>query len=444
MIDRLFQLSEHRTSVWRELLAGLVTFLTMSYILFVNPAILSTDFGGKPTGLDPGAVFLATCVASAIATAVMGLYAKYPIALAPGMGHNVFFVSVIMGLTGLGIVAAWKTALGIVLVSGVIFLLLSLLGVREAIINAISPSMKNSIAVGIGLFIAFIGLKNGAIIRGNPGTLVSLNPSLLSVDVAVFWLGLLITAVLHARRVAGSILWGIFAAAGLAAYWGKIQWTGSVMGLPDIRHSAILQLDLASVFTMTCLPFIVVFVFMDLFDTIGTLIGVSEQAGFIRDNKLPRAKQALTADAVGTIVGACLGTSTVTSYIESAAGVEQGGRTGLTSVTVAVLFLVSLLFAPIVAVIGQYPPVTAPALVLVGSMMARNVMKIDWNDSTEALPAFLVIVGIPLCFSIADGMALGLVCYPVIKLLSGRARDVKWLTYVLAAVLLAYFLLVRA
>ncbi|NOX56618.1 MAG: NCS2 family permease [Planctomycetes bacterium] len=443
MWDRFFRLSENQTTVSRELLAGLVTFLTMSYILFVNPAILSR-FDGQPTGLDHDAVLLATCVASAVATLIMGLYARYPIALAPGMGHNVFFVSVIVTLGAMGLPTPWRVALGIVFIAGMLFLLLSLLGVREAIIRAISPSMKNSIAVGIGLFIALIGLRHGGLVVGRPGTLVGLTSKITSPEVAVFCVGFLVTGVLYVRRMTGALLWGILAGAAAAVGMGKVTWPETFFGLPRIEQTAILQMDLASAVTASCLPFIVIFLFMDLFDTIGTLIGVAEQAGFIKDNELPRAKQALTADAVGTVVGACLGTSTVTSYIESAAGVEQGGRTGLTSVTTALLFLLALPFASVIRTIGQYDPITAPALVFVGIMMIRNVRKIDWDDSSEAIPAVLVIGGIPFFHSIADGMALGLVAYPILKLLGGRGREIGWLMYLLAAVLVAYFVLVRA
>ncbi len=443
MLERYFRLSAHHTNVRRELTAGLVTFLTMSYIIFVNPAILSR-FDGQPTGLEYNAVFVATCVASAVATLIMGLRANYPIALAPGMGHNVFFVGVISSLAALGFPSPWRVALGAVFIAGMLFLLLSTLGLREAIIDAISPSMKNSIAVGIGLFIAFIGLRGGGLIADNPGTLVSLNPQFLSPDVAVFCVGFLVTGVLFVRRVPGAILCGIVASGVLAAALGQIEPPTSVVGWPRVERSAFLQMDLVHAVLPACVPFIVIFLFMDLFDTIGTLIGVAEQAGLMEDGRLPRARQALAADAVGTVVGACLGTSTVTSYIESAAGVEQGGRTGLTAVTVAVLFLLALPFSGIVQAVGQHAPITAAALVFVGIMMMRNVTRVAWDDASEAVPAAVVILGIPLCYSIADGMALGLITYPVLKLLGGRGREVGWLSCALAVVLVLYFVFVRA
>ena len=444
MLERTFQLSANQSTVGRELLAGLITFLTMSYILFVQPAVLSTDFNGQPTGLDAGAVLLATCVASALATLIMGLYANYPIALAPGMGQNFFFVSVIMTLAATGISEPWRAALGIVFIAGLAFLLLSLLGVREAIINAMSPSMRNSITVGIGLFIAFIGLKNGNFLVGNPGTLVAMTTQLLNWQCGVFCCGLFVTAVCLVRDIRGSMLWGILAATVLAFAAGEVSTPDRFVGLPEIKTSAIFKFDLATAVSLTCAPFIFVFLYMDMFDTIGTVIGVSEQVGLTQDGKLPRARQALTADAIGTVAGACMGTSTVTSYIESSAGIQQGGRTGLASCTTAALFLLALPMAPMIAAIGSYPPITAPALVLVGSMMARNVTKIDWEDRTEAIPSFLVIIGIPLSFSIADGLALGLICYPILRLFKPGTHRTPWMMYLLAAVLLAYFVFVRA
>lgn len=442
-MEKFFSLKEQGTNVKTEILAGLTTFLTMAYIIFLQPAVLSTDFAGNPTGLDFGAVLLATCLASAIASILMGLIAKYPIALAPGMGENFFFVSVIMSLSALGFANSWQVALGIIFISGVIFLILSIFRVREAIIDAVSPSIRNGIAVGIGLFIAFIGIKNGGLIIDKPGTLVGLNANVLSADVAVFVFGLIVASVLQCRCVRGSILWGILAAAILALILGKVEF-GGIFGLPEIKNQIAFKMDIKGALSLACLPFIVVFVFMDMFDTVGTLVGVAEQAGFIKDNKLPRANRALLADATGTVVGACLGTSTVTSYIESATGVEYGGRTGLTSITTGILFLLALLFGPLVGMIGNYLPITAPALVLVGAMMIRNVMKIDWNDYSECIPAFLTLIGIPLTFSIADGLALGFISYPVVKLLSGKGKEVKWLMYVLAVILIIYFIFVRA
>lgn len=442
MLERLFRLSPRGTTVRTEMLAGLTTFLTMAYIIFVQPAVLSTDFAGRPTGLDFGAVMLATCVGSAFASILMGLLADYPIALAPGMGENFFFVTVVMGLVAIGVPNPWQTALGMVFLSGVVFILLTLLRVREAVIDAISPSMRNAIAVGIGLFIAFIGLRNAGLIVGKSGTLLGLNTQLYSAEVLVFMVGLLVSTTLTLRRVRGSLLWGIGAGATAALLTGKVAFTG-IVGLPTIERHAAFSMDLVGALQPALLPFIVVFLFMGLFDTVGTLVGVAEQAGLLEGNRLPRANRALLVDAAGITAGACLGTSTITCYVESAAGVAAGGRTGLTAVVAGVLFLVALLFGPLVRTIGSYPPITAPALVLVGTLMIRNAEKVGWDDPSEAVPAFLTIVGIPLSYSIADGLALGFVAYPLVKVLGGRARDVRPLAYALAALLVVYFLLVR-
>ncbi len=443
MFDRLFKLRENGTDVRTEAIAGCTTFLTMAYIVFVNPAVLATDFLGQPTGIDPQAVMLASCLAAALATALMGLYANYPIAQAPGMGNNYLFVSVIMGLTAIGIPNAWQVALGIVFLSGVLFLLLSIFRIREAVINCLSGSMRCAVSVGIGLFIAFIGLRNGGIVVESPGTAVALSKNLFSPGPGIFFLGLMVIAVLHVRRVQGSILIGILAATLAALITGQVAWPTTLIGLPRIETPAIMAMDIRSALTIACLPFVIMMLFTDVFDTVGTLVGVSERAGFMRDGKLPRASRALISDAVGTIAGAALGTSTVTSYIESAAGVEQGGRTGLANLFTAGLFVAALLVAPLISLVASFPPVTAPALVIVGVFMASNAVKIAWDDMSEALPSLLIILGIPLTYSIADGLALGLISYPVIKLFSGRIRDVNWLMYLLAVVMLAYFVLIR-
>jgi AGZA family xanthine/uracil permease-like MFS transporter len=391
--------------------------------------------------LDYGAVLLATCIISAFATILMGIFARYPIALAPGMGENFFFVSVVTALAALGFANAWQTALGVVFISGLVFLLISILGAQKAIINAMSDSLRSGITVGIGLFIAFIGMRNGGLIVIENG-LIGLNSNMLSADVIVFAFGLMVAAGLLVRKVRGSILWGIAAAAILALILGKVHYDG-IFGLPEITTPAAFKLDIASAFSLVCLPFIVIFIFMDVFDTLGTLIGVTDQAGFIKHGELPRAKEALTVDAVGTIAGACVGTSTITSYIESAVGVAYGGRTGLTSVITGILFLLALLFSPLIAMVGGYAPITACALVVVGVMMAGNIRKIAWDDYSEAIPAFLIMLGIPLSFQIADGLALGFISYPIVKFLGGQGREVNWLMYFIAAVLLLYFIFVR-
>ncbi|HWI59442.1 MAG TPA: NCS2 family permease [Bacillota bacterium] len=466
MLERYFRFGENQTSARREVLAGVTTFLTMAYIIFVQPAVLSGAMFGKATGMDFGAVTTATCLAAALATALMALYARYPIAQAPGMGENFFFVfSAIPAAAAAGFSNAWQVALGTVFISGVLFLILSLVGLRELIFNAISPSLKNGIAAGIGLFIAFIGLQNAGLIVKDPGTAVKLNVHFASPDLVVFFFGLLLTAVLQARRVRGAILWGIVGAALLAitlklalpripgaaaspAVAGSVlvqrfELAKGIVAAPPSLSPTLFQMDLVHALAPQMLPFVFVFLFMLVFDAIGTLIGVCEQAGFIKDNKLPRAKQAMLSDAVGTVAGAALGTSTVTSFIESAAGVEQGGRTGLTGLVVAALFVLALFFSPLIAMVGSYPPITAPALVIVGAMMLQNVTRIEWNDYSESIPAFLTLIGIPLSYSIADGLALGFISHPAIKLCSGRGREVGWLTYVLAAMLVGYFVFIR-
>jgi AGZA family xanthine/uracil permease-like MFS transporter len=480
MFERIFRLRENGTTVRTELLAGLTTFLTMAYIVFVQPAVLSGRITGTPTDMDFGAVLTATCLAAALATLIMGLYARYPIAQAPGMGENFFFAINLLAAAGAmigeqvkageiepGSTTAWQVGLGVVFYSGVLFFGLSLLGVREKLMEAISPSMRHGIAGGIGLFIALIGLYLATLVKKAKGDVpLEMNTNFGSPDLIVFFVGLLVMCVLQARRVRGAILWGILVGGLLAVafkfglpYLGddvrhsqyvaesklvtQFQLANGIVSAPPSIAPTLLKMDLRGAIRAPMIPFIFIFLFMVLFDTLGTLIGVAERAGFIKDNKLPRAHRALMSDAVGTVAGAALGTSTVVSFVESASGVEQGGRTGLTAVTVAALFLVSLFFSPIIQMIGSYPPITAPALVLVGAMMIGNVRHIAWDNFAESIPAFLIVIGIPLTYSIADGLALGFIAYPIIKFFAGQRRDVNWLMYLMAAVLLAYFALVR-
>ena len=449
----------------------------MAYIIVVQPMVLSGRMFGFDTGMDFGAVMAATCISAAIATAIMGLYARYPIAQAPGMGENFFFVfSVLPAVTAAGFSNSWQVGLGVVFISGVLFLIISLLGFRKVIINAVSPSMKNAMAVGIGIFIAFIGLQNAGIIvtaatiASTPegpvisgGTLVKLNPLIFSADLLVFASGLLITSTLHVRKVRGSIILGIAGATFLTILLklladSSVEWSflsdsrlvkefvlsSGIFSLPPSLEPTMFKMDITGALSLSMIPFIIIFLFMDLFDTIGTLIGVSEQAGLIKDNKLPRASRAFLSDAMGTVAGACTGTTTVTSFIESAAGVEQGGRTGLTSVTVSIFFLLALFLSPLITMIGSYTTITAPALIVVGSMMIKNVLKIQWDDFSESIPAFLIITGIPLTYSIADGLTMGFVSYPFIKLLSGKGKDVRWFMYMLAILLILYFVYIRS
>jgi AGZA family xanthine/uracil permease-like MFS transporter len=427
MIERLFRLSEVGTTPRTEVLGGVTTFMTMAYIVFVNPAVLSG------AGMDFGAVTTATCLSAAVATLAMGLAANYPIALAPAMGENFFFLTVVLGMG-----VSWEIALAAVFVSGVVFFLLTFLRVRELIIDAIPQSLKHAIAVGIGLFIAFIGMSGAGFVERSEQMLLHLG-DLSRAPTLVALAGLAVTIALMARRFKGAILIGILFSSGLAWALGLVEWQGLVAAPPSLAPT-FLKLDLRGLVDAALVPVVVIFLFMAVFDAIGTLIGVSEQAGLLKDGKLPRATRALVADSSGTVVGSLLGTSTVTAYIESATGVQAGARTGLANMVTGVLFIVALFFSPIVRMIGGgipveggavLSPMTAPALIVVGCLMTTNVRKIDWDDWTEAFPAFLVMVGIPFAWSIADGIAFGFISYPLLKVFSGRARDASMLVYFL-------------
>jgi AGZA family xanthine/uracil permease-like MFS transporter len=429
VLERLFKLGENRTNVKTEVLGGATTFMTMAYIVFVNPSLLSQ------TGMDFGSVMTATCLAAGIATWVMGLAANYPIALAPAMGENIFFLTVV----GMGI--SWQVALAAVFVSGVVFFLLTFLRIRELIIDAVPDSLKHAIAVGIGLFIAFMGLAGGGVVEPAPGGIVRLG-DLTRTPTLVALTGLALTVLLMAWRVRGAILLGILGSTALAWATGLVAWQGLVERPPSLAPT-LLQLDLAGLLDGAMIPIVIIFLFMAVFDAIGTLIGIGEQGGFLVNGKLPRATPALMADSSGTVMGSLLGTSTVTAYIESATGVEAGARTGLANMVTGSLFFVALFFAPVVRMVGGgieaaegvlLQPMTAPALIIVGSLMARNVTRIDWTELTESFPAFLVVVGIPFTWSIADGIAFGFIAYPALKLASGRAREASPLAYALGAI----------
>ncbi len=437
MFEKLFKLKEHGTTVRTELNAALATFMTMAYIIFVNPQILSA------AGMDVNAVMAATCISAAVATIIMGLWANYPIALAPGMGLNAYFAFTAVPyitekLKAEGIDAtsqAWQVALAAVFVSGTFFLIITLFKIREKIINGIPDTIKYATAAGIGLFIAFIGLKGAGIVVANPATFVSLgkfseSPTLLAIA------GLILISLLMIKKVKGSILIGILAttAAGIAI--GISDLPTSVFALPDISPT-FLKMDFTGLLAIGILDIIFVFLFVDMFDTIGTLIGVGEQGGFIKNGKLPRASQAMTADAVGTMVGAVCGTSTVTSYIESGAGVAEGGKTGLTSLFVGLFFILALFFAPIAGIIPAYA--TAPALIIVGILMAGNVAKIKWTDMSDAIPGFFTLIMMPLTYSIATGLTLGFILYPLCKLFAGKTKEVSVLVWILALLFIARF-----
>jgi AGZA family xanthine/uracil permease-like MFS transporter len=420
MLERLFHLQENGTTVRTEVEAGITTFLTMAYILAVNPLILSE--AGVPI---EGALF-ATAVAAAIGSLLMGLLANYPFALAPGMGLNAYFTYAVV----LGMGVPWQTALGAVFISGVIFLLLTLGRVRELVVRAIPMTLKLATGAGIGLFIAFLGFKSAGIVAASPATFVTLGevtalPTLLALG------GLVLTAALLARKWKSAIIVGIVATAAAAYLTGVAEAPESVVSIPD-ASSTFLQLDISGALGLGILQVVFVFLFVDLFDTVGTLIGLSSQAGFLtEEGELPGARRALMADSIATTAGALLGTSTVTSYIESATGVAEGGRTGLTAVTVSALFLVAIFFSPLAAAVPAIA--TAPALIIVGSLMLKSALGIEWDDATEAVPAFVTLIGMPLTFSIANGLALGFISYPLIKLVAGRGKEVSVLVYVLAA-----------
>lgn len=430
LLEGLFRLKDNATDVRTEVLGGATTFMTMAYIIFVNPALLSQ------TGMDFGAVLAATCLSAGIATWVMGLAANYPIAMAPGMGENLFFLTAVLGMG-----VSWQVALAAVFVSGVVFFLLTFLKIRELIIDAVPRSLKLAIAVGIGLFIAFLGLVSGGIVEqppeGNPLRLADLTRP----PTVVALVGLALTVVLMTRKVKGAILIGILAATALAWGMGLVEYQGLLEAPPSLAPT-LMQLDLRGLLDAAMIPVVVIFLFMAVFDAIGTLIAIGEQAGFMRDGHLPRATPALMADSSGTVIGSLLGTSTVTAYIESATGVEAGARTGLANMVTGALFFMALFFAPLARMVGggvpieggaSLYPMTASALIVVGSLMARNVRNIEWGEFTEAFPAFLVIVGIPFAWSIADGIALGFISYPLLKLFAGRPREASPLVYILGA-----------
>lgn len=436
MIERLFKLRDNGTTGRTEVLAGATTFATLAYIVFVQPAVLAQ------AGMDFGAVMVATCLASAFATLVMGFLTNYPIAVAPAMGHNFFFTFTVV----LGMGVPWAVALGADFLAGALFIALAAFRFREAVMDAVPPCLKSAIPVGIGLLIAFVGMQWGGIVVADPGSLVKLGdltapPTLLALG------GFLLIAVLQLRRVRGGILIGILATTAVGAGLGLLPYRGIVAAPPSLRPT-LLQLDVGGALRPGMMEVVFVFLFLAVFDTVGTLIGISTQAGFLRDGKLPRAGRALLSDAIGTTAGTLLGTSTVTAYVESAAGVAAGGRTGLANVTTAALFLLAIFFHPLAQLMGgavetvgglRLFPVTAGAVMTIGYLMMGNVARVRWDDYSEAVPAFLTIVTMPLSLSIADGLAFGFTSFALLKLLAGRGRDVSALVYVLAALFVVRF-----
>lgn len=429
MLEKLFQLNRFGTRVKTEILAGVTTYLTMAYIIFVNPAMLAD------AGMDHGAVFVATCVAAAIGCFIMGLWANLPVALAPGMGLNAFFTYGVV----LGMGYSWQTALGAVFFSGLIFIALSLFQVREWIINAIPVTLKKAIAAGIGAFLALIALKNAGIVVDHPATLVSLG-DLGEFGPGMALVGFFLIIALVQRQVPGAVMLSIFSVTVIGLLAGQIDYTGVVSAPPSLAPT-LMQLDIAAAFDVAMLSVIFAFLFVDLFDTSGTLIAVTQRAGLAeQDGKVPRLGRALLADSSATVAGAALGTSTTTSYIESAAGVAAGGRTGLTAVTVGVLFLLSIFLAPLAGMIPDYA--TAGAIFYVSVLMMFTLKEVEWEDLTEAAPVAVVLLMTPLTFSIAHGVTLGFITYAGAKLLGGKAHELNASVLIIAALLLAKLIFV--
>ena len=431
-IVRYFRFEENGATFRTEVVGGLTTFVTMAYIVAVNPGMLSEALGKDLFG----ELLFATCISAALATLIMGIVANYPFALAPGMGLNAFFAYTVV----LGMGVRWDLALGVVLASGILFTLLTLVRVREAIINAVPDTIKQATACGIGLFIAFIGLKNAGIVAANQATLISLG-EIRSGPVGLTLLGVLGTGVLLARGVKGAILFGMLGVTILGMLTGVTSTPQGFFSLPawPERLFGVAAVNLTAAFDVGLIGVVLVFLFVDMFDTMGTLVGVSGRAGFLDERgRLPRANRALLADSLGTVFGSLFGTSTVTAYIESASGISAGARTGFASVVTGAMFLLALFLTPLVEAIPAFA--TAPALIVVGVLMMSSVVNVNWHDVTDALPAFLTMIAMPLTFSISDGLAMGFIAYPIVKRLGGRGDEVNPLVDLLAVVFIARYL----
>src|SRR5579863_5800481 len=430
LLERYFHLSENQTTIRREFLGGLTTFLTMAYIVAVNPKMLSE------TGMPVEGVLFATCAAAAAATLVMGLYANYPIALAPGMSLNAYFTYVVC----LGMHVPWRTALGVIFFSGVFFLILTVTRVREQIVNGVPACLKHSTAGGIGMFIAFVGLRNANLVVANPATFVSLG-SFANREAQMACVGLAIILILMTRKITGAILIGVLATTLFGILRGMSNRPAAIFSMPH-PSTTFLKLDLRGALHLGLLEIIFVFLFVDLFDNVGTLVGVCEQGRFVKDGKIPRVGRALISDAVGTILGALTGTSTVTSYIESAAGVAAGAKTGISNVFVAGLFLLAAFCAPLAAAIPGYA--TAPALILVGALMTESIGRVEWSEFTDAIPAFVTLLATPLTFSIATGLSLGLISYTLVKVAAGKFREVSPVIWILTVLFIFRYVYLAA
>jgi AGZA family xanthine/uracil permease-like MFS transporter len=430
LIDRYFKLSENQTTIRQEMLGGLTTFVTMAYIVVVNPQILAQ------AGMPADGVVFATCVSAAVATLVMGLYANYPIALAPGMSLNAYFTySVCIAMH-----VPWRTALAVVFLSGCLFLVLTVTRIREQIVNGMPDCLKHSTAAGIGMFIAFVGLRNAKLVVSNTATFVGLG-SFADKEVQTACFGLALTIVLMSRKFPGAILIGIFGTAVLGMLRGIASWPSAIFAMPH-PSSTFLQLDFRGAAHLGLLEILFAFLFVDLFDNVGTLVGVCEQGGFIKDGKIPRVGRILIADAVGTIAGALTGTSTVTSYIESAAGVAAGARTGLSNIAVAALFMLATFCSPLAVAIPAYA--TAPGLILVGALMTQSIAQIDWHEFSDAVPAFITMLAMPLTFSIATGLSLGLISYTIAKIAAGKFRELNALIWILTILFILRYVYLAA
>jgi AGZA family xanthine/uracil permease-like MFS transporter len=434
-LARYFHFDEHHTDLKTEVLAGVTTFFTMAYILLLAPSLL-----GK-TGMNLGAVFVGTALSAIVGTLLMGVVANYPIALAPGVGLLSYFTFTVV----LGMKIPWQEALGAVFISGVVFFLLTVTKIREMIINSMPLSLKYAVSSGIGFFIAFIGLKNAQIIVSSPATFVSLNPGFTHrPDILLTLFSLLVTAVMMVRRVKGAIFIGMVITAIVGMLTGQVKVPTQFLTMPPSVASTFMHLNVKGALDLGLFTIVFAFLFVDLFDNAGTLVGVASQAGLLKDNKLPRAGRALLTDSIATMVGAVFGTSTVTSYIESTAGVASGGRTGMTSVTTALCFAASLFFFPLVETLASVSAITSPALIIVGVLMASNLKKIEWESLAEAIPAFITMVLMPLSFSIATGIAAGFVIYPICKLVAGEGKQVHPLVYVLGMIFCLRFVYLGA
>ena len=431
VLHRYFEFDKHQTNLRTEIIAGITTYFTLAYILLVNPSIL------KEAGMDLGAVFVATVLSAVIGTLLMALFANYPIALAPGMGLNAYFAYTVVGTMGID----WRVALGAVFISGIIFLILTLTKLREMLINVIPKDLKHAVSAGIGLFIAFIGLKNAKILVPSEATILGINPKFTSDPMILLTLfGLIVTVILMVRKIKGAIFIGILVTAVVGMIFGLIPVPKQIFATPPSIAPTFMQMDIAGALELGAFVVIFSFLFVDLFDGMGTLVGVTTQAGLMKDNKLPRANRALFADSIATMTGATLGTSTVTSYIESSAGVAAGGRTGVTAIVTAIFLGLSLFFFPLVETFAGVAALTSPALIIVGVLMANSLREIEWKRLSDGVPAFITIIMMPLTSSIATGISMGFILYPICKIADGEWKKVHPIMYALGIIFILRYI----